>query len=363
MPTLSRRAFAQLLGAGAAAAALPRPTILAAVPRETSVRLSANENPYGPSPAALAAIRDALPLAWRYPDEAAEQLTAALAQHHGVPENHILAGDGSSEILKLASLAFTGRDRKLATASPTFEAIARYTSAGGGADVITVPLDRKYAHDLDAMAATNASLIYICNPNNPTGSITAANAMRAFLDKVPSTSIVLVDEAYHHYADSGEYESVAPLVKSHANLIVARTFSKIYGMAGLRCGYAIAQPELIRKMEAQAQWDSLNVLALAAARASIADTQHVIDGKRRNRETRDALVASMKRMGHDVIPSQTNFVMIDIGRDVKPLITALRSRGVHVGRFFPALPHHLRVTIGKPAQIERFIDAFREVTA
>src|SRR5207237_10286691 len=119
MPHLSRRAFAQLVGAGAAAAAIPASSLLAAVPRETNVRLSANENPYGPSPAALAAIRDALPLAWRYPDEAAEQLVSLLAQHHGVPANHILAGDGSSEILKLASLAFTGGGGKLVTASPT----------------------------------------------------------------------------------------------------------------------------------------------------------------------------------------------------------------------------------------------------
>ncbi|MEA2571102.1 MAG: histidinol-phosphate aminotransferase [Acidobacteriota bacterium] len=362
MSTLSRRAFAQLVGAGAAAAALPMPSLLAAVPRDPVVRLSANENPYGPSPAALAAIRDALPLAWRYPDEAAEQLAETIAQLHGVPANHILLGDGSSEILKLAALAFTGRDRKLAVAVPAFEAIGLYARASG-VDVISVPLDRHFAHDLSALAATNASLIYICNPNNPTGSITPSTAIRSFLEKLPPASIALVDEAYHHYADSSDYESVAPLVKSRPNLIVARTFSKIYGMAGLRCGYAIAQPELIRSMEAQAQWDSLNILALAAARASLGDKQHVADGKRRNRETRDALVASMKHMGHDVIPSQTNFVMIDTGRDVKPLIGALRGRGVQVGRLFPALPHHLRVTIGKPQQMAQFVDAFRAVTA
>jgi histidinol-phosphate aminotransferase len=362
MPTLSRRAFAQLVGAGAAAAALPMPSLLAAVPRESVVRLSANENPYGPSPAALAAIRDALPLAWRYPDEAAEQLAETIAQMHDVPANHVLLGDGSSEILKLAALAFTGRDRKLAVAVPAFEAISVYARAGG-VEIAGVPLDRHYAHDLAALAATNASLIYICNPNNPTGSITPSTAIRSFLEKLPPTSIALVDEAYHHYADSSDYESVAALVKSQPNLIVARTFSKIYGMAGLRCGYAIAHPDLIRSMEAQAQWDSLNILALAAARASLGDKQHVADGKRRNRETRDALVASMKRMGHDVIPSQANFVMIDTGRDVKPLIGALRGRGVQVGRLFPALPQHLRVTIGKPQQMERFVDAFRAVTA
>ena len=362
MPDLSRRAFAQLVGAGAAAATLPMPSLLAAVPRETVVRLSANENPYGPSPAALAAIREALPLAWRYPDEAAEQLAETIATMHGGPASHILLGDGSSEILKLAALAFAGRDRKLAVAVPAFEAIGLYARASG-VDVVSVPLDRNYAHDLNALAATNASLIYICNPNNPTGSITPAKAVRAFLDKLPPTSIALVDEAYHHYSDSGEYESVASQVKSRPNLIVARTFSKIYGMAGLRCGYALAHPDLIRGMEAQAQWDSLNILALAAARASLGDAQHVADGKRRNSETRDAVVASMKRMGHDVIPSQTNFVMIDTGRDVKPLIGELRGRGIQVGRLFPALPHHLRVTIGKPQQMERFLDAFRAVTA
>jgi histidinol-phosphate aminotransferase len=362
MPDLSRRAFAQLVGVGAAAATLPMPSLLAAVPRESVVRLSANENPYGPSPAALTAIRDALPLAWRYPDEAAEQLTETIAQMHGVPANHVLLGDGSSEILKLAALAFTARDRKLAVAVPAFEAIGRYAHASG-VEVVSVPLNRSYAHDLDALAATNASLIYICNPNNPTGSITPAKALHAFLDKLPPSTIALVDEAYHHYADSNDYESVAPLVKSRPNLIVARTISKIYGMAGLRCGYALAHPDLIRSMESQAQWDSLNILALAAARASLGDAQHVAEGKRRNRETRDALVASMKRMGHDVIPSQTNFAMIDTGRDVKPLIGALRGRGVQVGRLFPALPHHMRVTIGKPQQMERFVDAFREVTA
>lgn len=362
MPTLTRRTFAHLLGASAAAAALPLPPMLAAVPRETIARLNSNENPYGPSPAALAAIRDALPLAWRYPDEAVEMLANALAEHHDVAANHILAGDGSSEILKLAQLAFAGAGQRLVTAMPTFEAIARYASVGG-AEIVTVPLNGKYEHDLDAMATRNASLIYICNPNNPTGSITPAAALRAFLAKVPATTIVLVDEAYHHYADSSDYESVVPLVKSHANLIVARTFSKIYGMAGLRCGYAIAQPALVRKLEAQAQWDSLNVLALAAARVSIADARHVAIGKRRNRETRYALVTSMEQMGHRVIPSQTNFVMIDTGRDVKPIISSLRERAVFVGRAFPALPHHLRVTIGKPSEIERFVTAFKEVMA
>jgi histidinol-phosphate aminotransferase len=359
---LSRRSFAQLVTAGAAAAALPVPPLLAAVPApESVVRLSANENPYGPSAAALQAVRDALPLAWRYPDEAAEELADAIAAHHSVPVDHVLVGDGSSEILKLAALAFSGSGRRVAMAVPTFEALAIYARAAH-AEVVTVPLDGDYAHDLAALAKTNASLIYVCNPNNPTGSITPAPAMRAFVESLPSSSIALVDEAYHHYA-GGAYESVASLVTTRPNLLVARTFSKIYGMAGLRCGYALGQPPLLRQMSAQSQWDSLNVLALAAARASLGDAKHVADGKRRNRETRDAVVESMNALGHNVISSQANFVMIDTGRDVQPLIGAMRARGVAVGRLFPALPHHLRVTIGRPDQMERFVAAFRAVTA
>jgi histidinol-phosphate aminotransferase len=211
------------------------------------------------------------------------------------------------------------------------------------------------------MTMAGAGLVYLCNPNNPTASITPKARVRAFLEG--ASAAVLVDEAYHHYADNAEYESVAPLVRSRPNLMVARTFSKIYGLAGLRLGYAIAQPALIEKLAAEAAWDTVNCVALAAGRASLADAAWAAEGRKRNAATRAQVVAELGRRGFASIPSQTNFVMIDTRREVKPLVAALRDRGVEVGRFFPALPQHLRVTIGKPDQMQRFLDAFAAVTS
>lgn len=359
---LSRRDFARMFGVGVATAGL-RPLSAAQPARQNvsgPVRLSANENPYGPSPGALAAMQQATSLAWRYPDEATEALITDLAKLHGMPAACFLLGDGSSEILKLAATAFTSPERKLVLAEPSFEAIAVYARARG-AEVFSVPLDANFAHDLPKMAADSAGLIYVCNPNNPTGSITPRTALRAFLDA--TRTVVLVDEAYHHYADSPEYESVVALAASHPNLIVARTFSKIYGMAGVRLGYAIAQPEAIKKLAAQAAWDSVNVFALAAGRASLRDAEWVAIGRRRNAAGRSQLVSGLSRLGYSIIPSHTNFVMFDTRREVKPLIAALHDRGVDVGRLFPALPRHLRVTVGTPEQIRRFLTEFGAVTA
>src|SRR5882672_1636305 len=359
---LSRRALARIAGGGMAVVAL-RPLLAATSPAsrpaEGVVRLSANENPYGPSPAALRAMREALALAWRYPDEMVGELVKDLAALHGTSKESFVIGDGSSEILKLAASAFTGPARKLVLADPTFEAIGKHAEIHG-AEVVRVPLDPAYAHDLDRMSVPGAGLVYLCNPNNPTGSITPKARVRAFLQSLPPSAALVVDEAYHHYADSSEYESAIPLVDAHPNLIVARTFSKIYGMAGLRLGYAVAQPETARKLAAHAAWDSVNAIAIAAGRASLKDTAYAAEGQRRNRSTRAQLVADLGKMGYQTIPSQTNLLMIDVREDVKPLIAALGERGVQVGRLFPALPRHLRVTIGTPGQMGRFLAAFKD---
>jgi histidinol-phosphate aminotransferase len=357
---LSRRAFAQLLGAGAAAAAMPQLLAAGAKKPAGTIRLNANENPYGPSPAALNAMRDAFGEAARYPDAAAEQLAADIAKLHGVTTDEVILGDGSSEILKLVAAAYTGASRKLSMASPTFEAIGHYARAGG-AEVVEVPLDASFAHDLDKMSG--ASVIYICNPNNPTGSITPKPALKSFLEKTPPTTIVLVDEAYHHYASSNDYETMIPLTRTMPNLIVARTFSKIYGMAGLRAGYAIAQRDVIKTLDRQKAWDSMNLMALVAARASLGDAEHVNRGRLRNSTTKQELIATLAEIGYNVVPSEANFVMIDLRRDVKPVIAGMRDRGVQVGRLFPAMPHHLRVTIGTQPEMTRFMDVFREVMA
>ena len=360
MAQLSRRAFAQIIGGAAAASALP--LRLVARPAPSAVRLSANENPYGPSPAALQAMRDAFPTVNRYPDDTVDALVADIAKLHGVTERQVLLGDGSSEILKLSAAAFLSPSRALVVADPTFEALA--IAAGQiGAPVRKVPLDAAYAHDVTKMldAARGAGLVYICNPNNPTATITPDKALRGFLGAVPPDTTVLVDEAYHHYATSSDYASVVDLVAKQPNLVVSRTFSKIYGIAGLRCGYCVAQEQTIRKLNAQQAWDTVNVMALVAARASLGDRQHVIDGRRRNSDTKAWLRQSVERLGYQMLPSEANFVMIDVKREVKPVIAAMRSNGVAVCRLFPAMPHHLRVTIGRPEEMQRFAEALAKI--
>jgi histidinol-phosphate aminotransferase len=399
--SISRRRFAQLFGAGAAYAvargsSLAGPLTAGRLARPAAhfstatgvVRLSSNENPYGPSPMALRAMTDAFSLAWRYPDEHTDLLIESLAKINGVNRDQILLGDGSGEILKLCAAAFTGpltadSDRTVSlarptrggalqfrpgrgnmiVADPTFEAILNHANINQ-AEVVKVPLTNIFGHDLTKMlSAASEGLIYICNPNNPTASITPRNEVREFIAKAPRQTMILVDEAYFHYADSPDYETVIPLIKDHPNLIVARTFSKIYGMAGLRLGYCVAQPETIQRLRPHQTWDSVNIMALAAAIASLNDSNQVTNGRRMNSQTKMFLSAELETMGYKHIPSQANFLMIDVKRPVRPMIQALGQHGVQVGRVFPALPNHMRVTVGKRPEMETFLTAFRQVTA
>lgn len=389
---MSRRRFAHLLGAGAAlVAARSNLGLAVAAARDSAfsapgvVRLSSNENPYGPSPAALKAMTGAFDLAWRYPDEQVETLVDMLAKINGVNSDQILIGNGSGEILKVCASAFTGpmaNDNravelarptrgpalqfipgrgKLVVADPTFEAILNHARINR-AEVIKVPLTPVFAHDLrKMMAAASEGLIYVCNPNNPTASITPKNDLRDLIYKSPKQTMILVDEAYHHYADGPDYESVIPMVKEHPNLIVARTFSKIYGMAGLRCGYCIAQAETIQRLRPHQTWDSANIMAVVAAMASLNDPDQVGNGRRLNTQTKQFVISELNKLGYQPIPSQANFIMVDVKRPVLPLITGLRERRVQVGRLFPSLPNHMRVTIGKQPEMETFLAAFREV--
>jgi histidinol-phosphate aminotransferase len=378
---LSRRSFSKMIGAGAACAAiLPTRLVKAAPSSTTIVRLSSNENPYGPSQAALKAMTDGFSLAWRYPDEHADALVAELARINDVPVEQILLGDGSGEILKLAAAAFTNKDKKIVVANPTFEAIARHASVAR-AEVMKIDLAANYSHDVQKMLAAangvanggtngngvgtdgsgSAGLVYLCNPNNPTASITSKTELAEFLAKVSPATIVLVDEAYHHYVESNDYETVIPLVKQYPNLIVARTFSKIYGMAGLRCGYCVTQRANIERLRAHQTWDSVNIMALVAALASLKDAEQVARGRKLNSEVKKSVCAELDTLGYRYIPSHANFMMIDLRRDVRPVIAALGTRGVEVGRLFPALPNFMRVTIGTAPEMKSFLSAFKEV--
>jgi histidinol-phosphate aminotransferase len=328
------------------------------------VRLSANENPYGPSSKAFQAMTDSFGLACRYPDEHNNLLIDKLAKLNGVNHDQVLLGDGSGEILKLCAETFTGpQNGKLVAADPTFEAILNNASANG-ADVVKVPLTDSFQHDLSKMRdSAKSGLVYVCNPNNPTASITPKEELRQFIANTPQQTMILVDEAYFHYADSPDYESVIALVKDHPNLIVSRTFSKIYGMAGLRCGYCVAQKEPIDRLRRNQMWDSVNCMALAAAIASLDDLDHVPNGQRLNREAKTFVTSELDKMGYEQIPSQANFIMFDCKRPVVPLIQAMKERKVQVGRLFPSLPNHMRLTIGKKTEMESFVSAFKQVTA
>jgi histidinol-phosphate aminotransferase len=374
-PSISRRKFAQLLSLGAATAVV-RPALATVQPAKNKetvalssaqdgiIRLSSNENSYGPSGKAVEAMNESYHLCCRYPDERNDLLIDGLAKLNNVEHAQILLGDGSSEILKLCAETFTNPNARLVAPDPTFEALLEFAK-NSGAEVVKVPLRTdNHAHDLEKMgAAAQKGLIYVCNPNNPTASITPKAALRDFINSTPADTMILVDEAYFHYADSPDYESVIPLVKDHANLIVARTFSKIYGMAGLRCGYGLAQKETIARMKKQQCWDSVNCMALAAAHASLSDPQQVLNGRKLNTDAKSFVVAELGELGYSTIPSQANFIMFDCKRPVVPLIQALKERKVQVGRLFPAMPNHMRLTIGKKSEMDAFLSAFKGVAA
>jgi histidinol-phosphate aminotransferase len=366
---ISRRAFAGTLGFAAGAAWLDARLARAAASNgrhpETAgpILLNSNENPYGPSLKALAALVAANPVANRYPDDAENAMRAAIAKHHGVAAEQVVLGCGSSEILQMADLAFTGAGRSAVAAEPTFEAVLRFAKVLR-AEPVTVPLSPDFRHDLGKMAAAcqaGAGLAYVCNPNNPTGTIVSGDELARFSSRVPIATTILVDEAYAHFVEDPSFRSALDLIAKHQNVVVARTFSKIYGMAGLRLGYAVGSKERIGEMAKYATFSNANAAVLAAALASLDDPDLVTRQRSLLNDTRRWLVAEMDRQGRRTIPSHTNFVMVDVGGDVKPVIQAFRDRNILVGRKFPSLPNWLRVTIGTPDEIKAFAAALHEI--
>lgn len=368
---LGRRSFTGVLGAtvgaalfgpgGASRVALAS---LSTGESEDHVQLNSNENPYGPSARALEAMRRAQEtVAARYPDALEDELVGAVARHHGVDPRQVILGCGSGEILRMADLAALAAGKTVVSADPSFEAVLMYARVTR-AEPVRVPLDAQQRHDLVAMAKAcdaRTGLVYVCNPNNPTGTVVSGDELRSFLERVPKTVTVLVDEAYHHFVESPSYRSAAELLPRHPNLLVVRTFSKIYGLAGLRLGYAIGAEALIDGLREHAFFSNANATVLAGAVASLADPEHVERTRKRLNDTRRELCRELSADGRRFIPSEANFVMIDVGQDVTPVIAALKARKVLVGRRFPSLAHWLRVSIGTEADMASFLKALREV--
>ncbi len=365
---MSRRAFAGSLGAAAGVAIFDTPLAGRVAEAATkhvrpsdAVILSSNENPYGPSPMALAAAAKAAPN--RYPDGLERDVREAIAKHHGVAVDQVLLGCGSSEILQMADEAFGGPARNVVAAEPTFEAVLAYAKVAR-AEGVRVPLTADFRHDLEAMAAAcgpSTGLVYVCNPNNPTATIVTGDEMAAFAAKVPPSTTILVDEAYHHFVEDARYRSSVELVGRHPNVVVARTFSKIYGMAGMRLGYAVSSKATIAAMQPHASWADTNAAVLAAAAASLADAELVPRQKKLLNDTRKWLVSELTKQGYRTMPSEANFVMVDVGGDVAPVIQAFRAKKILVGRKFPSLPNWLRVTVGKREEVGAFLAALPEI--
>ncbi|MDH7568082.1 MAG: histidinol-phosphate transaminase [Armatimonadota bacterium] len=329
------------------------------------IKLASNENPLGPSPAALAAMQAALARVNLYPDGSAYVLTRRLAQHWNMPPECIALGNGSDELLHYLGVAYLEPGDEVIQAHPSF---VRYESAAvlNNCRCISIPL-KNYTHDLEAMAdaiTEKTKLFFVCNPNNPTGTIVTRAAVDGLLDRLPNRVLLVMDEAYYEYVDDPEYPDALSYVREGRNVVALRTFSKIYALAGLRIGYAIARPEVIWAIHQVREPFNVNSIAQAGALASLDDPDQVERGRRANRDGREYLYAACERLGLPYVRSQANFVFLDTRADSRKVFEGLLRRGVIVrtGDIF-GLPTHIRVTVGTAEENARFVRTLEEVLA
>ncbi len=338
-------------------------------PDAAEIRISSNENPLGPGPVAVQALMGEFDQAGRYPFNSRKSsggFQELLAKEFHTETGNIVIGAGSSEILRNSVRAFTSADRPLVTADPSFENPVDTAKLIGSA-IEAVAVDREFGLDLEAMerAAKGAGLVFLCNPNNPTGTVHSYSAVERFVSNVrqfsPNTAI-LVDEAYHEYVTNRRYATAVPLALSRPLVFVSRTFSKAFGMAGLRVGYAIGQKKTIARLAGYKLNLNVNVLALAAAWAAFNDAAHLAAEKERNLDVRRFTLDFFKSAGLEATQSQTNFVFVNIGRTAKAFREACKKHNVIVGRDFPPFEkQHARISIGTMEEMQRATQVFQSV--
>ena len=324
-----------------------------------SIKLASNENALGPSPKAIAAIKKAVEGLNRYPDGSGFYLSQALAKKYGVALNQIILGNGSNELIELVVRTFVQPGDEIISADPTFVVYRMITEAAGGTNVI-VPC-RDMRHDLDAMAeriTPKTRIVFIANPNNPTGTMNAKAEMDRFMDRVPDHLIVAVDEAYFEYVTHADYPDSLDFLKTGKNVLALRTFSKIYGLAGLRIGYGITTPEIAELMNKVRQPFNTNSLAQVGALAALADRKHVEKSIAINNEGKQFLYQTFQRLGVSYIPTETNFIMFETRLDGRELYTTLLKQGVIIR---PMGGNRLRVTIGLPEENARFVNELEKI--
>ena len=372
---LTRRGFMANAALGAASIGIGLPSGLSALARYPEIdagaggnalRLNRNESPYGLAPAAAEALRSAVdPKSSRYPIEEPKALVEAIAKRFGVENDNVILGYGSTEVLKMATESFCNSARGALVAEPTFEAVVGYCPFIH-AHAQKIKLNAEHKHDLPRMlrASHGAGMIFFCNPSNPAGTYIAKQETERFIRRLPRGPVLLADEAYAEYVTAPDYESCVRFVKEGLPVVVSRTFSKIYGMAGLRVGYAIGRKDLIKRMGKRQLVNNPNQLAIAATLAALkSDGEFVERIHKMNAEVRDYVCQEVTAMGLQYIPSQTNFVMIGVNRPAKPLIEELKKRKLLVGRLFPSMPEHVRVSFGTLAEMKSFMKEFKEVMA
>jgi histidinol-phosphate aminotransferase len=364
----TRRQFGRLAALLTAGASLPfyNEAILAQdtkaianIPPD-AVRINANENPMGPCPAAIEAIQKIVPQGGRYHFDQTHTFIETLAGVENVPTTHVVPGAGSSDLLHRCVLAFTSPKRPLVIAEPGYESpatAARFMEA----KVITVPLRKDYSHDSKAMvqADTDAGLIYVCNPNNPTGTVTVKEDIDYLVANKPKGCVVLIDEAYIHFAESAT--PATSHVAAGKDVIVLRTFSKLYGMAGLRAGAAIGRPDLLDHLR---QFGGLGIMpatGMAGATASLKEKTLVAERRKTLTDIREDLFSWLEKRKYAFIRSEANMVLIDGKRPGKDLTAAMLEQKVAIGRTWPSMPNHVRVTIGTRDEMAKFKTAFERV--
>ena len=367
VPALSESYFAHaaLQSTQQPAKAAPKPMsqqqamkqMMMSIPKD-AVLINANENPLGPCEAARSAIASVACTGGRYDILEMMNLVDVFAKQNNVDPDYIAVYAGSSEPLHYSVLTYTGHGRNLVAGNPTYEAAGRAAEISG-AKTIQTPLTSTYAHDVKALVAADpkAGIIYICNPNNPTGTITSKADIVWALENKPTGSILLVDEAYIHLSDA---ESVVDMVAADKDLIILRTFSKIYGMAGIRCGFALGRPDLLAKLVPFGQ-NAMPITGSAAANVSLLEADLVPTRKKIIATTRNDTFAWLKANNYKFIPSQSNCFMIDTGRNGQSVIAAMREKNVYIGRTWPIWPNVVRVSVGTPDDMAKFKVAFKAV--
>lgn len=355
---------ATLLGTATAQASNPAHLIAPSqsLDGDQLIRLSANENPYGPSPQVRQAMIGAFDNVCRYPGSYYAELIAMLADKHGVSKDHILLTAGSTEGLKIAGIVYGGEGNNIVAADPVFLALQNYAEKFG-TYIHKVPVTKDMVHDLEAMEGRitqSTRLVYICNPNNPTSALQAAKPLEEFCDAVANRTIVFADEAYFDYIEDPNYPTMIKLVQQDKNVIVARTFSKVFGLAGIRIGYLIARPDIIERLGTKTVAGP-NVLAITAAIAALKDEAFYDFSIEKNQLTRKMMTATLDDLGLSYVPSACNFVFFHSGRPITELQADYRKEGILVGRPFPPLTDWCRVSMGTVEQVEKLCEATRNI--